>query len=476
MIRDVVPTGIDGLDEVMGGGFPRGGLIVIAGNPGTGKTVFSARFLYHGVVDYGEKGVYVSFAENRESFYKNMKAFGFDFERLEREGKFRYLEMLTVKEHSIAPVLKMIIEEVYRLNAKRLVVDSFSAMAQAFERPFDARIAAHTVLSRITRQKRCTTLMIVEVPFGEEKIGLSGEEFVADGILHFRARKLEERLFRDISIEKMRSIEIQENEVAFTIKDGFTAFSPFKAESVKKREKFKPLPDSPNKFSTGSKELDHLLDGGYPKGSTVLLEIGRNISTMQYHLILSPTAWNFLTKGAGVMVIPSPGVDYHIVLNRAAESGLSEERIRRLLRICILGTLTTPEKPCVVEFKGKNIENDYQQYLEVAHKLREKTGRPLLYIIGVDTLLANYRRDDVMRILNLSATTIREYGALSILLLKPGHLRVSDSLNAIADVHLKLVREHGALFLYGLMPRTKLHAVEMDVSKGYPLPKLTPVI
>lgn len=46
MASYLVPTGIDGFDELVGGGFPRGGLIVLAGNPGTGKTMFSAQFLY----------------------------------------------------------------------------------------------------------------------------------------------------------------------------------------------------------------------------------------------------------------------------------------------------------------------------------------------------------------------------------------------------------------------------------------------
>jgi len=90
-----VASGIDGLDELISGGFPRGGLIVLAGDPGTGKTIFSAQFLYRRVVDHGEKGVYVSFAEDKEQFYRNMRALGLDFERLEREGLFSFLDVLT---------------------------------------------------------------------------------------------------------------------------------------------------------------------------------------------------------------------------------------------------------------------------------------------------------------------------------------------------------------------------------------------
>ncbi|MEM3091008.1 MAG: ATPase domain-containing protein, partial [Candidatus Bathyarchaeia archaeon] len=112
MNRQFISTGVEGLDAVLGGGFPRGSLILLAGNPGTGKTVFSAQFLYRGAVDSGEKGVYVSFAESRETFFENMRGFGFDFEKLEREGRFRFLDLLTVKEHGVPSVLNMIVEEV----------------------------------------------------------------------------------------------------------------------------------------------------------------------------------------------------------------------------------------------------------------------------------------------------------------------------------------------------------------------------
>ncbi|MEM2570045.1 MAG: ATPase domain-containing protein, partial [Candidatus Bathyarchaeia archaeon] len=129
---DRVPTGISGLDEIAGGGFPKNSLIILAGNPGTGKTIFSAHFLYYGAANYGEKGVYVSFAESKEAFLKNMRGLGLDFEKLEKEGKFRFLDMVTVRSEAVSTVLEAILKEVSGLGAKRLVIDSFSALAQAF--------------------------------------------------------------------------------------------------------------------------------------------------------------------------------------------------------------------------------------------------------------------------------------------------------------------------------------------------------
>ncbi|MEM2812311.1 MAG: ATPase domain-containing protein, partial [Candidatus Bathyarchaeia archaeon] len=123
-----VPSGINGLDEVIGGGFQQGSLIVVAGNPGTGKTIFSATFLYNGIVNYDEKGIYVSFAENRETFFSNMRALGFNFEELERAGSFYFLDMVTAREEAAPAVMETIVREVEATGAKRLVIDSFSAL------------------------------------------------------------------------------------------------------------------------------------------------------------------------------------------------------------------------------------------------------------------------------------------------------------------------------------------------------------
>jgi circadian clock protein KaiC len=115
-MSSIAPSGIDGLDELIGGGFPRSGLIVLAGNPGTGKTIFSAQFLYRGAVEHGERGVYVSFAEDKNQFYRNMGALGLDLEKLEKEGLFSFLDMLTVREAGISPTLELIIGKVAELG------------------------------------------------------------------------------------------------------------------------------------------------------------------------------------------------------------------------------------------------------------------------------------------------------------------------------------------------------------------------
>ena len=84
-MRNRVPTGIPEFDKLIEGGFLQGSLILLAGGPGAGKTIFSAKFIYEGATKYGEPGVYPCFAENRKMLISELQELGLDFESLIKE-------------------------------------------------------------------------------------------------------------------------------------------------------------------------------------------------------------------------------------------------------------------------------------------------------------------------------------------------------------------------------------------------------
>lgn len=145
-------------------------MILLGGNPRTGKTIFSAEFLYHGARDFFENGLYVSFSEGREAFITNMSSLGLDFEELEGQGRFEILDLVTAKEAGLDTLMEMMTSDINTLGVERLVIDSFTAMANAFAKPIDVRIALH-LLSKIVRQSSCTTIVITENSYswGEER-------------------------------------------------------------------------------------------------------------------------------------------------------------------------------------------------------------------------------------------------------------------------------------------------------------------
>jgi len=473
--QHLTPSGIEGLDELLGGGLPREGLVVLAGNPGTGKTIFSAQFLYRGAADYGERGVYASFAEDKHQFYRNMKGLGFDFDRLEREGLFSFLDMLTVKEEGVSAALELIVGRVAELGAERLVIDSFSAMAQAFREPHEARIVLHTILSKIVRSMGCTTLLVIEVPHGESRIGLGVEEFVADGIIVLKRRLFDDRPLRELEVLKMRGSPTPRVHVVFTLKDGFRVLLEFKPKPVEKPGRFKPRPDPEGYFSSGSPDVDEMLGGGYPRGSTVLFEVGEGVSPEHYHLFGYPTVWNFLAHGRGVIVVPSAGVDHALIKKRALTGGFTEEEVYRLLRVYTRYRPRVTE-PYVVALKGEDPFEDFEERLKLAQELMERTGQPVLNINGVDMLIDAYGSARALTYLKACATRARETGGLCAIILKPGYPRLASILSSMADVHLRFARRHRVVLVYGVRPTTGLYALEMDASEGYPMPKLTPMV
>lgn len=477
MGQDRLSTGIDGLDGLIGGGFPRGSLVLLAGNPGSGKTIFAAHFLYNGASKHEESGVYVSFAEDRKTFMEHMLGYGLDFEGLEKRGKVKVLDLVTVREEAISTILEMILGGIHSLKAKRLVIDSFTAMAQAFKERVDARIVLHTILGKMVRQAGCTTLLISEVPMGEERVGVSIEEFVADAVIILRRGELDGRPVREVELAKLRGAEITQPVSFFTLRKGFQVFPPFKPRAAGEGKRFQPVPDSKAHFSTGSVDLDRMLDGGYPKGGIVFIEIGATVSVPQYHLVLVPTLINFLCRGRGCIAYPSFGlsVDQISYITKRLY-GLTDEELNSLLRIFMLATPGVDlTMPYTVAIEG-DLQADIAKELKIEADLYNRTKRqPLVADLSLDTLEVIYGKT-VIREVNHGIARTKRAGSLMLMHARPGaDPYLKQKAADISDVHLKIVREHGTILLYGVKPRTGIYVVEMDVSKGYPLPRLTPI-
>jgi len=214
-----VPTHITGFDELTEKGFPRESLVLLAGNPGSGKSIFAAQFLYEGAMRESERGVYASFSETRASLFRNLSRFGWDFEGLEKKGKIVVLDLSTTKEIGIQGNLNKILETIRDVDADRLVIDSFTALSLPLEKAADVRFLIH-LLYRFLQKANCTTVMISDIPWGSRKIGSGVEEFIADGVI-LMLTKFDENgyLRRALRILKMRATEHSKKTYEYDITD-----------------------------------------------------------------------------------------------------------------------------------------------------------------------------------------------------------------------------------------------------------------
>lgn len=209
------------------GGIPRGYTVLIAGGPGTGKSIFAMQYLYMGLVDYNEKGLYITLEERPRDLMRNFSEFGWDMERvriigmipqkasiasgtkyitteeLERQKNSNILEF-TPKKFSVDTVKDVIIREVEEHEIKRLVVDSLAVLSLQMDDVYEIRQEV-LGLSNLLNDLGCTSLLLTEMPEGKGGVSRYGvEEFMAQGVIAlYNIKKGSERV-RGLEILKMR--------------------------------------------------------------------------------------------------------------------------------------------------------------------------------------------------------------------------------------------------------------------------------
>lgn len=469
-----LPSGIDGLDALIDGGFPKGSTILVCGGPGTGKTVFSAQFLYKGAKNLGESGVYASFGEKREAFMSYMKPFKFDFEELEADGKFAFLDMITGRKGIHPDSIKMILEKISDLNAERLVIDPITAISQAYGEVIDVRALMHTVLGKVIRETGCTTLLVSESPMGKESIGLGIEEFVSDGVILLKRRVYSERLLREMEIVKLRGTRISHPTLTFTLDGGFHVFPP-QPTFAPDYGKYEIVPHGEDRYSTGVRDLDKLVGETFVRGGFNLIEVDIDVS-FPLKCIIAPTVCNFLNQDHGVAVIPPQGLSAK-TCKSIIEPHVDESIINRKLRIVdfrVAGeTLKVP--PYVLPLKGAFIAEDMTRFWDAVTELRECSKKPVLTVVGYDTLEYIYGKRETLKILGEDIARTKNFEDLRVNIANPA-METIDHLRALAHIHLKICQANGAILLYGVKPKTQIHNIEVKVKDNVRKIKLKPIV
>ena len=257
-----ISTGITGLDALIEGGIPVGFTVLVAGNPGTGKTILTSHFLYEGL-SKGEGAVYVSFSESKKQFLNNFERFGMNFMDFERENKFVFLDFASITKEGIGVALEEVLETSRNIGAKRVVIDSFSAILLAFDNIIEARIALHVVLGKMLRAEGITNMLIAEVPVGTNTIGSGMEEFVADGIIQLE-HGTTDIIPMTLKVVKMRATSMsREPHVSFIGDKGMIVFPKQSLKTISLT--------STHRIRTGIPGLDERVQGGFLEGTTTAL-------------------------------------------------------------------------------------------------------------------------------------------------------------------------------------------------------------
>ena len=201
-----VKTGVPGLDDMMGGGIPRGNLIVLSGDPGSGKTVICWQFIHEGITKYDDPAVYVSLEETEETIYQGARQFGWNLKKHVDDGK---LVIVTVELYDFERLKAAIEDNVRKINAKRVVIDPGVIFRLFFDRELDARKRI-VALGKMLKTIGTTTVITNEISLDKLTSLYGLEEYVADGVILLYHTKIKNRFVRSIAVLKMRNTDITE--------------------------------------------------------------------------------------------------------------------------------------------------------------------------------------------------------------------------------------------------------------------------
>src|SRR6202163_3923600 len=264
-------TGIQGLDEITGGGLPSGRPTLVSGGAGSGKTLFGLEFLVRGATQYGEPGVFMSFEETIPDLTKNVASLGFDLDRLAADEKM-FVDHVSIApselgetgEFDLEGLFIRIADAVQRVGARRVVLDTIEALFGDLPNPGILRAEIRRLFDWL-KQRGLTTVITAERDHPDKLTRHGIEEFVSDCVILLDHRTREEISTRRLRIVKYRGSTHGTNEYPFLIDEHGISVLPISSLGL---DHAAPVERS----STGIDRLDGMMGGkGFFRGSSILL-------------------------------------------------------------------------------------------------------------------------------------------------------------------------------------------------------------
>jgi circadian clock protein KaiC len=266
------PSGIAGFDELTGGGLPSGRTTVLAGGPGSGKTIFALQFLVNGARKFKEPGMFVAFEEAPARIVRNLRGFGWNLLKLTTEKKLFLLDaqptpdLVQAGDFDLSGMLAVLGGQAKAMGARRIVFDALDIMLAMLPDAGARRREVNRLHDWLLNSS--LTGLVTAKAGGEatqEAQPLGFMPFMVDCAVILNHRVTLGVSQRNLRVQKYRGSGFDENEAPFVIgKDGFDVAIPHAS-------KRSSAPLGHERISSGVKRLDTMLDGGYYRAASVLI-------------------------------------------------------------------------------------------------------------------------------------------------------------------------------------------------------------
>jgi circadian clock protein KaiC len=271
-------TGIEGLDVVLEGGFPRTNVILVQGATGTGKTILGVEFIYRGIVEFGEPGMVVLFETSPAKLIRDCATFGWDLARLQREGKLEIIfTSPDVLDEELRSPESLLLEKAKTIGARRIFIDGIDLLSpgatgsavRSVEVTSFRRLLQQLIES--FRRANLTAVLSHGIPsFVPASDTLDSSGFLVDSVVQLSLCREGRKTFRTIEIVKSRGHKYGYGQHTLRIADGvgLEVFQRVQARIYTGAAQ----PSSQIKRSvTGVAALDLLTGGGLYDGSTTMV-------------------------------------------------------------------------------------------------------------------------------------------------------------------------------------------------------------
>lgn len=365
------------------------------------------------------------------------------------------------------PSLESIYDRIDQVLPERptLVIDSVEGITSKYG--IDQETFIMTVQKDLAENSNTNLIMVLE------KSDAKDLEYLVDGVVELDRYQLDKRTVREIRLIKLRGVGIKQPSYLMTLSGGrFKCFEPYRTPDEGEIE-WEPLKTSKGKYSTGTKDLDDILDGGFDKGTYNVFEVKENVSNEEYFSVIRPIFLNFLSEDRGVLAVLSGGT-HPENLREDFIRFINQERFNKRFRIVDYFTPKT-DKPYMMALGGKSRDEVGKIYSKHIHEIRGEEDRPILEYTGFDTMEYLMGNEIAIKELLEAVANTKASNKLGIGIVKHG-LKVSSEIKNMADNYFVIASINKTPCIYGIKPKTGLYAIVSEEENRRPHIDLVPIM
>jgi len=436
-----------------------GQTLLIKGLPGTGKTTLAFEIM--DTVCKSGNGMYISTRVDPQRIYAMFPWIrrvipSSNVINATQNMLLKGLKNIDLEGPNYAVVLdffKAFFDDAEEMNEPVIVIDSWDAVINYTSHIL--KDAQHSLEQNICEFARDMGIHLI---FVSESADLMPLDYIVDGVVtleHIRMRgppssegrssDMMTRHAREIKLNKLRGVEICQTQYTCTLHDGrFRYFEPclehIDAQIFARDGERIPDPCD-DCISSGIPDLDDIC-GGLKHGSCNVLEIDHGVGKRYYELITA-LASNSLRNGRAVHIVPSIGY-----------------------QLSPMDTFV-PSNVRVLEL-GDDRDKWYETLFEQWDELREKTNRPILNVMGLDTMEFAFGFENMLNSASRLFQMWKQTNDINVLVVKTGQKSIRMTTH-VADTYFMVKELNGGLCIYGLIPRTEPYYITQDENKNISL-------